>query len=86
MATINLNNTVVNVLEVEFGESTYKIPLGSSLPYKKLKSLDTSEKMFAFFEEYLPNEMTENMTIEQWSKLLQAWSDATKAEGTSLGH
>ena len=61
--SINLSQNANEVLAVQIKDKTYKIPLATSLPYKKIKSLmklakqDGEEQLDAFvefFKEYIP--------------------------------
>lgn len=86
MAKINLNNKPIDVLEIEIGDKTYKIPLGSSLPLKKAKSIKDEESVMEFLRDYMPEKVVDNLTIAQLAQIMNAWSEETKrASGISLG-
>ena len=86
MAKISLNNKPIEVLEIEIGDKTYKIPLGSSLPLKKAKAIKDEESVMKFLREYMPEAVVDNLTIEQLAQIMNAWSEETKkASGISLG-
>ena len=86
MAKINLNNKPIDILEIEIGDKTYKIPLGSSLPLKKAKSIKDEETVMGFLRDYMPDEVVDNLTIAQLAQIMNAWSEETKkASGISLG-
>ena len=86
MAKINLNNKPIEVLDIEIGDKTYKIPLGSSLPLKKAKAIKDEESVMEFLREYMPEAVVENLTIAQLAQIMNAWSEETKkASGISLG-
>lgn len=86
MAKITVENKVVEVLEVEIGEKTYNIPLGSSLTYKKLNSLKTTENFMQFFMEYIPEDIFDTLSIANISAIIKEWNKATEqASGISLG-
>lgn len=86
MAKITVENKVVEVLEVEIGEKTYNIPLGSSLTYKKLNSLKTTESFMQFFMEYIPEDIFDTLSIANISAIIKEWNKATEqASGISLG-
>ena len=86
MAKINLNNKPIEVLDIEIGDKTYKIPLGSSLPLKKAKAIKDEESVMEFLREYMPEKVVENLTIAQLAQIMNAWSEETKkASGISLG-
>lgn len=86
MAKINLNNKPIDVLEIEIGDKIYKIPLGSSLPLKKAKTIKDEESVMEFLREYMPEKVVDNLTISQLAQIMNAWSEETKrASGISLG-
>lgn len=86
MAKINLNNKLIDVLEIDIGDKTYKIPLGSSLPLKKAKTIKDEESVMEFLREYMPEKVVDNLTIAQLAQIMNAWSEETKkASGISLG-
>ena len=86
MAKINLNNKPIDVLDIEIGDKTYKIPLGSSLPLKKAKSIKDEDTVMEFLRDYMPDEVVDNLTIAQLTQIMNAWSEETKkASGISLG-
>ena len=86
MAKINLNSKPIEVLDIEIGDKTYKIPLGSSLPLKKAKAIKDEESVMEFLREYMPEKVVENLTIAQLAQIMNAWSEETKkASGISLG-
>lgn len=83
MAKINLDNSTIDVLEVVLNDNTYNVPLGSSLPYKKLKTLDNPENIIAFFAEYIPG--IEELPFTHITAVINAWKKATEeATGVSL--
>lgn len=86
MAKINLNDKPIEVLEIEIGDKTYKIPLGSSLPLKKVKSIKDEDSVMEFLREYMPEKVVDNLTIAQLTQIFNVWSEETKkASGISLG-
>ena len=86
MAKINLNNKPIEVLDIEIGDKTYKIPLGSSLPLKKAKAIKDEESVMEFLRDYMPEAVVDNLTIAQLAQIMNAWSEETKkASGISLG-
>ena len=86
MAKISLNDKPIEVLDIEIGDKTYKIPLGSSLPLKKTKSIKDEESVMAFLRDYMPEKVVDNLTIAQLAQIMNAWSEETKkASGISLG-
>ena len=86
MAKISLNDKPIEVLDIEIGDKTYKIPLGSSLPLKKAKAIKDEESVMEFLHDFMPEDVVDNLTIGQLAQIMNAWSEETKkASGISLG-
>lgn len=86
MAKIVVENNVCEVLEVEIGDKTYNVPLGSSLSYKKLNSLKSTPEFMAFFMEYIPEEVFNTLTVANISAIIKEWNKATEQDaGIGLG-
>ena len=91
--SINLSQNVNEVLAVQIKDKTYKIPLATSLPYKKIKSLmklakqdgeDQLEAFMEFFKEYIPEEVLDELPMSALNTLAKAWA-GTKEDGQTLG-
>ena len=92
---VNLNQKT-EVLVVNIEDKAYKIPLATSLPYKKVKALiklakkedqfDQLDAFIEFFKEYIPEEVIENLPVSALNQLASAWSGASEKEsGQELG-
>ena len=86
---LNLNGNV-EVLVVNIGDKTFKIPLATSLPYKKAKELVKLAKadeesaldgFLEFFSQYIPSEVLDELTMKDLTALAKAWSGQTEKEG-----
>lgn len=76
----------VKVLEVEIHKKTYKIPLASTLSIKTVKSLNTPEGTMAFMEQYIPTEVVDELTQEEFNDIVNAWSEASNDDsGQTVG-
>ena len=76
----------IDVLKATIGDKTYSIPLASSLPYVKLKTMRTDDKVIEFFKEYIPEEVFNSLVTDEIMQLVKGWNDATQAEqGASVG-
>ena len=91
--SINLSQNANEVLAVQIKDKTYKIPLATSLPYKKIKSLmklakqDGEEQLDAFvefFKEYIPEDVLEELPMSALNTLAKAWAGKTE-DGQTLG-
>ena len=90
---LNLNNLPNEVLKVTIGEKTYTLPLANALPYSKVKKLikisktgDTEEQIdmfIAFFKEYIPEEVINNLPMASLTALAKAWGDTSEEDGGS---
>jgi hypothetical protein len=88
-------NGNVEVLVVTINDKTYKVPLATSLPYKKAKELVKLAKgdeesaldgFVEFFANYIPSEVLDELTMKDLTTLAKAWSGQTEKEGgQSLG-
>ena len=91
---LNLNNKI-EVLVVNIGDKAFNVPLATSLPYKKAKSLIKLAKadeesaldgFVEFFAEYIPSEVLDELTMKDLTLLAKAWTGQTEKEGgQSLG-
>lgn len=85
---LNLNDKAVEVevLEVNIGEATYKIPLGSNMTMKQVKSIQTMESINDFLKAYIPEKVLEELTIIQLTEIIKAWNNATQESvGMTMG-
>lgn len=90
---LNLNSLPVEVLKVTIGETVYTLPLANALPYSKVKRLlkisksdDTEEQIdmfIAFFKEYIPEEVINDLPMASLTALAKAWGDTSQDEGGS---
>ena len=75
-----------NNLGVIIGDKTYLIPLGNALKVKELKKLKNEDDFMKFFEEYLPKEVLDTLTVDDFKAIAEAWSAETeKASGVKSG-
>lgn len=88
-------NGNVEVLVVKIGDKTFKVPLATSLPYKKAKALvklakgneeNALDGFIEFFAEYIPSDVLDELTMKDLTLLAKAWAGQTEKEGgQSLG-
>lgn len=90
---LNLNQNI-EVLIVTIGEKKYKIPLATSLPYKKAKALiklsklsgeEATDAFIEFFAQYIPQEELDELPMSALSQLAKAWAGKTEESGENLG-
>lgn len=87
---LNFTEKHTEVLIVKIGEKEYSIPLATSIPYKKAKSLLKLAKadeetaldgFLEFFSQYIPSDVLEELTMRELTLLAKAWTGQTKKEG-----
>lgn len=85
---LDLNNKAVEVevLEVNIGEATYKIPLGGNMTMKQVESIQQMKSINDFLKDYIPEEVLEELTIVQLTEIIKVWNNATQESvGMTLG-
>ena len=83
---VTLGGQNANVLAVEIGKKTYSVPLAGSMKRKDVLALKDEESVYAMFARYIPSEVLDDMTVDEYNQLAQAWADANAEEsGASLG-
>ena len=82
----------IEVIEVAIGKKTYKIPLAKYLPYKAIKKLRNKEEnnldsIIEILSDFIPINVLENLTMQQITQILEAWSDASQdnEDNTDVG-
>lgn len=76
----------VDVLTVEIGKTSYTVPLAGSMKRKDLLALKDENSVFQMFARYIPEDVLDNLTVDEYNQLAQAWSDANEEKsGSSLG-
>lgn len=86
MAEVVLKRKETEVLVINIEDKKYSLPLGGSIPFKKLKKLKTEEGIFEFLAEHLPAEVIDTLTTSDITQIFTAWSEATrKATGATPG-
>lgn len=67
----------IQVLKVNIGDQSFSIPLAGTLTPRKIASLDTEERTINWFRQYIPDEVAETLTINDWNDLIAAWAQAS---------
>lgn len=78
------------VLKVNFGDKSFSIPLGNSLPFDKvveISKVQGNERLNLIYEllmESIPNDIS--LSMGEAAQIINAWVEATKeVSGISLG-
>ena len=80
MAEITLKgkSDEVKVLKVNIGKKTYTVPLSGSLSIKEMRAMSKGdEDGFDFFAKYIPTEVLEELSMDQFKALTDAWRSAS---------
>lgn len=81
MAEITLGSKKeVKVLKVNIGKNTYSIPLAGSLTIAEMKKFKGDEDGFTFFGKYVPVDVLEALTMDEFKALSEAWKNASSDE------
>lgn len=81
MAEITLGaKKEVKTLKVNIGKSSYSIPLAGSLTIAEMKKFRDDEDGFSFFGKYVPMEVLEGLTMDEFKALSDAWKNASSTE------
>lgn len=76
--TLTSENEQINVLKVNIGKETYSVPLSGSLSIREMKAMrDGTEDGFDFFGRYIPQDVLETLTMDQFNALNEAWKEAS---------
>lgn len=70
----------VPVLKVNIGDKSYPIPLAGALTPKKIAALNTEAKTINWFKQFIPTEVAEELTINDWNELITAWGEASRED------
>ena len=74
------------VLRVNIGDEHYEVPLGGTLKPRELANMDSNEKIMAFFEKHIPKKVVENLSMDDYNAMVEAWVEATQeSSGASVG-
>lgn len=76
--TLTNENEQINVLKVNIGKKAYSVPLSGSLSIREMKAMrDGTEDGFDFFGRYIPQDVLETLTMDQFNALNEAWKEAS---------
>lgn len=85
MKEITLNSNETKVLKVNIGKKSYSVPLLGSLSTKEARAFTTGDTAdgFEFFGKYIPQDVLDNMTMDDFQALSEAWK-AASADKTDI--
>lgn len=88
MAEIKLGSKrALETLKVKIGDKEYNVPLAGSLTMAELRALRNEDSDgFPFFEKYIPPEVLDTLTLDEFKQLNNAWKKTSeKVSGVDLG-
>jgi hypothetical protein len=86
MAKVNIGSAQINMLEVVWQGKTYKVPLAGSMKRKDILKLNSEEAVHNMFTQYIPEDVLDDMTLDEYRQLIDAWNAAnTNKDDASLG-
>lgn len=85
MPEFTLKRNVVKTLKVNVDDKTYTIPLGGSLTPKEWAPLATFDGTVEFLRKYIPAEVADSFTLDEWNAIINAWKIETSKGGKTAG-
>lgn len=89
MAEITLKgkSESLKVLKVNIGKKSYSVPLSGSLSLREMKAMrEGTEDGFDFFEKYIPADVLDTLTMDDFKALNEAWKKASSEQSdTTMG-
>ena len=67
-------------MKVNIGKSSYSIPLAGSLTIAEMKKFKDDEDGFSFFGKYIPMEVLEALTMDEFKALSEAWKNSSSED------
>ena len=77
MSEFTLKRKEANTLRLNIGDCSVNVPLAGSITPAKMKQIETPEGTRKFFCEYLPEEISETLTVDEWNEIIRAWQKAS---------
>ena len=78
---ITLKKPEVETLLVNIGDTKVEIPLGTSLSIAEYDSIKTFEGTIEFYKKYIPKEIADALTFDEYNQITTAWVEATRKAG-----
>lgn len=80
MREITLGTAKKEPLKVKIGKETYEVPVAGSLTFSQVKKLRDNDNGRSFFEEYIPAEILDNLTIDDFKVLTDTWKKVSNVD------
>jgi len=79
--TLNAVPEERKVLKVNIGKETYSVPLTGSLSIREMRAMkDGTEDGFDFFGRYIPPDVLDSLTMDEFRALNDAWREASREQ------
>lgn len=86
MAEFTLKRRKAKTLKINIDDKSYHIPLSGSMKPKEVAKLDTVEATLEFMKKYIPEEVLDELTQDEYNDIVKAWGEASKeASGLNPG-
>jgi hypothetical protein len=86
MAEFTLKRREAKKLKINIDDKSYFIPLSGSMKPKEVAKLDTVEATLEFMKKYIPEEVLDELTQDEYNDIVRAWGEASKeASGLNPG-
>lgn len=86
MAEFTLKRRKTKTLKINIDDKSYFIPLSGSMKPKEVAKLDTVEATLEFMKKYIPEEVLDELTQDEYNDIVRAWGEASKeASGLNPG-
>lgn len=86
MAEYTIKAKEAKTLRVNVGEDSFQLPLQGSLSIKEAMNLDTPEGTYKFLKTYIPENILDELKVEDYNQLLAVWrSESEKHSGKKMG-
>lgn len=79
MAEFTLKRHEAKTLKVNIDDKSYYIPLSGSMKPKDVAKLDTVEATLEFMKKYIPEEVIDELTQDEYNSIVNAWGEASRA-------
>lgn len=80
MADFTLKRREAKTLKIHIDDQTYEIPLSGSLRPKEVAKLDTVDATMEFMKRYIPAEVIDDLTQDEYNDIVKAWGKASNQE------
>lgn len=77
MAEFTLKPKEESTIRINIGEDSYQVPLAMSLTLKEAEEASSFDGSVAFFKKYIPEEVADALTVQNWYDIMMAWKDAS---------